>query len=229
MNKSFNFLSRLSGPLSKQYKRRRDTKSRFWRFWDHVQDSVVKGNMTLISSSSQFITSVPFLIKFSSVTLEPQTSACWMLQSKSPMSGTSSEGDCTAGWQAPKKIKIWRVLFTSHTALTLKELHWKKRVFLVFLVLLQILHVECSLSCMESTLGLRVKPGLCLSCWFGVFPSFCSSVWLKEPGAWCMLGRHPDSVNIFDFRGRLKIKLFCVTSSIIRPGLHHVVSYFRSD
>lgn len=106
MNKSFNFLSHLSGPLNKQYKRRRDTQSRFWRCWDHVQDSVVKGNMALISSSSRFITSsVPFLIKFSLVTPEPQTSACWMLQSKSPLSGTSSEGDCTVAWQPPKKIK----------------------------------------------------------------------------------------------------------------------------
>lgn len=86
MNKSFNFLSCLSGSLNKQYKRRRDTQSRFWRFWDHVQDSVVKGNLALISSSSQFITfSVPFLIKFSSVTLEPQSGACWMLQSKSAL------------------------------------------------------------------------------------------------------------------------------------------------
>lgn len=86
MNKSFNFLSCLSGSLNKQYKRRRDTQSRFWRFWNHVQDSVVKGNLALISSSSQLITFfVPFLIKFSSVTLEPQSGACWMLQSKSAL------------------------------------------------------------------------------------------------------------------------------------------------
>lgn len=228
MNKSFNFLSHLSGPLNKQYKRRKDTQSRFWRFWDHVQDSVVKGNKTLIFSSSQFITSsVPFLIKFSLVTPEPPVHA----GSESPLSGTSSEGDCTAAWQPPKKKKRYEE-FTSHTALTLYELHRKKRVFLVFLVLLQILHgktVECSLPWVGSMLRSGVKPELCLLCWFGVFSSFCFSVWLKEPGMWCVLGRHPDSVNIFDFRGRLKIKLFCVTSSIIRPGLHHMVSYFRSD
>lgn len=72
-------------------------------------------------------------------------------------------------------------------------------------------------------MGLSVKPGLCLLCWFVMFPSFCFSVWLKEPVTRCLVGRHPGSVNIFDFRVRLKIKLFSVTSSIIRPG--HVASY----
>lgn len=48
MNKFLNFLSHLSGPLNKQHWGRRDTQYRFWRFWDCVQDSVVKGNMTLI-------------------------------------------------------------------------------------------------------------------------------------------------------------------------------------
>lgn len=48
-------------------------------------------------------------------------------------------------------------------------------------------------------------------------------VCLKELAALCLLGRLPDSVNIFNFRVRLKIKLFSVTSSIIRPG--YIASY----
>lgn len=222
MNKSFHFLSRLSGPLNKQYKRRSDTVSRFWRFWVHVQDFVVKVNRTLTPSSSQFITSsVPSLIKFSSVTPEPQTIACWMLQSKSSVSGPALKVTVLQADRLLTNIRYEKFPSLLTQLWLFKELHGKKRIFLVFLVLLQILHgkvVECGLSWMGSMLELSVKPGLCLSCWFAVLPSSCFSVWLKEPGTRCLLGRHPDSVNIFDFRGRLKIKLFCVTSSIIRPG-----------
>lgn len=52
---------------------------------------------------------------------------------------------------------------------------------------------------------------------------FFFNVCLKELAALCLLGRLPDSVNIFNFRVRLKIKLFSVTSSIIRPG--YIASY----
>lgn len=219
--KSFHFLSRLKGQINGT--REGGIHRACSGDSGIMYKTLVKGNITLISFSSQFITSsVPFLIKFSSVTLEPQTSVCWMLQCKFLCQEPALKVTLLQADRLPKKkSKIGRILFTSHTALPLKELHGKK-IFLVFLVL-QILYMECSLSWLGSVLGLSAKPGLCMLCWFGVFPSFCFSVRLKEPGIRCLLGRHPDSVNMFDFRGRLKIKLFCVTSSIIRPGC--VASY----